>query len=194
MLPPIEIFTDVITRYHEPHRHYHNWDHIQFMLTNFEAIAPELITGHGVMAIIYHDVCYDPTAAKGVNESASAMKFHLDFAEKYTDEFKDNVAQIILGTVDHVPTGRVDFDVVFDLDLLGLGWDQDTFDTNSRNIRQEYAHVTDEQWNIGRTKFFEGMLNRGFIYRTKQFAPFEQAARDNMQREIDAIRAGGREA
>lgn len=188
---PIEFFTDVIDRYHEPHRHYHNWDHIQFMLRNFETIAPELLTGHGIMAIIYHDVCYDPKAAKGVNESASAMKFNSDFSDRYNDEFKENVSQIILGTIDHVPTGRLDFDVVFDLDLLGLGWDKETFDRNSVDIRKEYAHVTDEQWNIGRTAFFEKMLSRGWIYRTKPFAKFEQAARDNMQREINTIRAGG---
>jgi predicted metal-dependent HD superfamily phosphohydrolase len=56
------IINDIFDRLNEPHRFYHNWDnHIEYMFKIAEKLGIELADDL-ILAIIFHDIIYDPLA------------------------------------------------------------------------------------------------------------------------------------
>ena len=55
------IIDDIFNRLNEPHRYYHNWNHIEYMFKIARKLGIEL-TDELVLAIIFHDIIYDPLA------------------------------------------------------------------------------------------------------------------------------------
>ena len=122
---------DVIDQYLEPHRHYHNINHISNMLSNvhvYNLSAVDKIKLH--MAILYHDIVYDPES--NVNEENSALYF------------------------------------------------------TRKLIRKEYHMLSDEDYNVGRSKWIKSMLDKPRIFHTAYciYNGFEEKARTNLQAEL----------
>ena len=67
----VRAFQVLEEKYAEPHRHYHNLNHIGFLLRKFDETGEK--SEEIEMAIWYHDAIYDPKA--GDNEAQSAGFF-----------------------------------------------------------------------------------------------------------------------
>ena len=76
--------------------------------------------------------------------------------------------------------------IICDLDLREFASDRQKF--NAPELRQEFALLSDDEWNKGRTEFIEYMLNKKFIYYTDTYRnTLESQARHNLTVEMETI-------
>jgi len=166
--------------YSEPHRHYHNLDHISsgyqlYRTFHGDMPAPEFF------AWMYHDSIYDPGAPD--NEEHSAELFVMDNAKiGFGTEETDKIVKLILSTK-HIGEKNI----ITDVDLAGLGFKSEVYDECSARIRLEYGDFSDEEWKVGRTKFLTRFLATERLFVTPDFLQFEAPARENMRRELDGL-------
>jgi predicted metal-dependent HD superfamily phosphohydrolase len=172
---------ELVTRYSEPHRHYHNLEHISMLFAT--------AAGHGIrlsvpqmLAIWYHDAIYDPTMKD--NEEKSNQLFLAHHAGTLIKDYTVRVSNIIIDTKYHRSDDH-ESQVILDLDLCGFGYDYDTFKYTTSLIRKEYNHLPEEVWVANRKLFLESMLNRNYIFHTNWGRDYyEIKARKNIEKEL----------
>lgn len=174
----------LIKRYDEPHRHYHNQQHLSDCFKFFDDIRKELenplITE---MAIWFHDCIYNTQCRDNESRSAAvAMAFLLE--AKLVDITKD-VTDFIEATTDHqLRKTRYRNDLAFflDIDLAILGSDSVSYETYEQQIRAEYQWVPEAQYRQARKSVLEQFLQRKPLYYTDHFfEQFETRARQNIE-------------
>lgn len=171
------------TRYTESHRHYHNLRHIESMLFEMDQVSP----GDTAMelAIWYHDVIYDPKARD--NEEQSATFFETGIGHNIDRNLSGNVVRLILATDYARPrSGKPDEDLLRDIDLSILASPVENYAAYTLAVREEYTHVTDEDFLKGRRAVMERFLE-GRIFHTESFAAEESRARENIRAEIASL-------
>jgi len=137
-----DLLMELTRRYTEPHRRYHDLRHIADMLCKGEALK---LSDEQVMAVWFHDAIYDPTSK--TNEADSAVLAVEKLREIGWDEDRIKVVErIVLDTCGHVPSIEESKKVI-DLDLSTLGGSWESYQRNGENTRQEYAQVSDADWN-----------------------------------------------
>ena len=160
--------------YNQPHRHYHNFDHIRDLLRKSDVVHVCFEDTTAVeLAIWFHDSIYDPLSK--FNEDASAQLAH-SCIMKLGDEYKqlaDKVSELIMFTKwsadtfkiesldelkEHYPNASMDYFYLRDMDWSGFGSKWSTFDNNNKNIRYEYSFICDYDYYTNRLKFLE-MIN-----------------------------------
>jgi predicted metal-dependent HD superfamily phosphohydrolase len=185
-------FARILEAYAQPHRHYHNLDHIDWMIgLIFETALgdPVLMTRDISLATWYHDVVYDPR--RGDNEGRSAE----EAAESLSGlgvpvNVTTRVRSLILMTQDHVaPENDPEADLFLDADLGILGADPATYARYADAIRREYSWVNDADFNAGRRKVLLRFLDRKHIYSKHGWhrRHLEERARANLAAEIAQI-------
>ena len=179
-----DLLIELTRRYTEPHRRYHDLRHVADMLCKGATLD---LTEEQLMAIWFHDAVYDPGSKDNEEDSADLAVQKL-IAAGWTIERSQVVAQIIRDTNGHVPSID-ESKKVLDLDLSTLGGSWEDYQRNGRNIREEYASISDEDWNKGRGDWLRGMLDRKQLFWTEWGAPFEEQARKNLQRDLDELQA-----
>lgn len=168
------------SHYSEPHRHYHNLHHIDAML----ACMDHSRQGDPAMelAVWFHDVVYDPKALD--NEAQSACLFQDCLSGSLNADISADVVRLILATDHSNPrSGRLDEDLIRDIDLSILAADPATYLVYCAAIRDEYSHVPDPEFVAGRQAVLVRFLS-GQIYQTDKSSACEAAARRNIQSEI----------
>jgi predicted metal-dependent HD superfamily phosphohydrolase len=74
-----------------------------------------------------------------------------------------------------------------DFDLAILGKPQVAYDTYATQIRQEYIHVPDDKFKIGRPAVLKQLME-GELYFTEEFITnLDERARANIRREIETL-------
>ena len=68
-----------------------------------------------------------------------------------------------------------------------VDYDDAWFDRYERQVRQEYAFVSEPDWRAGRARILRVFLDRPRIFLTPEFAPLEAPARANLERSIEAL-------
>lgn len=193
---PAGILSDLRQRYAEPHRAYHDWAHIEALLTLFEATPPHLHEPRTVLyAILFHDAVYEPT--RGDNEERSADLLRASAAEQLDDEELERAVRLVLATRKHAvpddldPEEQADAAIFLDMDLSILGADEARFDAYEREIRAEYGHVPDDLFVAGRTHILETFAARPRLYLSQWgHDHFEAQARRNIARSLVRLKAG----
>lgn len=181
-------FDQLVSHYREPHRGYHNLDHIADCLHQFDTVrhmAPEPDAIEA--ALWFHDVIYDPRGSD--NEGASAAYAEAALDRLGSDEpFRHEVVRLILLTRHKEAPADLGGQLMVDTDLASLGAPAAVFDENGRNIRQEFAHVDDATYQRSRAQILRSFLARPRIYFTDVFFHrFEEPARANLRRAIAAL-------
>lgn len=182
------VWNQIVNAYSEPHRHYHNLDHIRAMLSAFERSRAQLQDPAAVFtAILFHDFIYDPERKD--NEERSAA-----FAERILKELDHpeaavgKIARWIRVTRYHVPDGDPDLDHLLDFDLEILGAAPDVYRQYTEQIRKEYAVYPDALYRTGRKAAMQHFLEREHIYATPLYRErLEAAARQNISGEIATL-------
>jgi predicted metal-dependent HD superfamily phosphohydrolase len=183
-------FEALVRHYREPHRGYHNLDHIAACLRQFDLVRHLAPDGDALeSAIWFHDVIYDPRGAD--NEAASAAYAMGALARLGAiEEFRQEVARLILLTRHVQPPDDVAGQLLVDIDLSSLGAPPEEFDRNSENIRREFAHVDEATYKRTRAQIMRKFAARRPLYFTDYFKwRFEQPARANLARAIAALEA-----
>ena len=173
---------NLLSRYNEPHRAYHNLTHIVAMLDELELVnstSPAL-----ALAIWFHDAIYKTKATDNEEQSAKLAQKEIRKVGLSATLGKQ-VSDLILLTKHTVtPTDQLAA-LLVDLDLMILGKTQREFDAYETGIRKEYDWVSQADFCAGRSKILQSFLNRPSIYSTKYFwDKYENTARKNLERSI----------
>jgi predicted metal-dependent HD superfamily phosphohydrolase len=174
--------------YAEPHRHYHNQQHIADCLAEFDS-ARQLAKQPGAveLALWFHDAVYDPRAADNEERSAALAKRCLESAGQAG--LVTTVVSLIMATKLHDKNdNEPDVGLMLDVDLSILGQNENRFAEYERGIRSEYAWVPQETFNAKRSEILQRFLNRERIYASDRFfTNYERNAQQNLERSIRAL-------
>jgi len=185
------LFSDIIKRYSEEHRFYHNLNHIAECLEEFDRFRNFLTKPDEVeMALFYHDIIYDVN--KKFNEEASA-KFMSNKLNNIgmNKSFVAGINDLIMNTWKHELGPHPDSGYMVDIDFSSLGAEGDKFILNRENIRKEYqTKFNDKEFLIGTIMFYSNTLQRKRIFLTDPFYElYEAQARENLKKGIELLEA-----
>ena len=172
-----------------PPRAYHTALHAEAVLRQLYAWTDEQPSLPLVAAALYHDVIYD--AARHDNELQSAVFAH-DALTTLGVTTPDIVrtTNLILATRFHQPHLQDRDEVLMvDADLYILGTSAEDYAAYVAAIREEYAHVAEADWRVGRVAVMERFLQREHIYwgDWEGGEQRETAARANIAREVFSL-------
>jgi len=184
----IDFVRELNELYLQSGRFYHNLEHIDNCLAEFDEIKELLDDPKAVeFAIWYHDAIYDAKAKDNELKSAE-LAAGVCNALGLSSDFSSKVFDLILSTKhDFVP---IDFDAKFmvDIDLSIFGQDADKFGKYEQGIRNEYALVEPEAFNVGRSAVLIKFLGRPAIYLTEKFSQkYEAKARENLNESLKKL-------
>lgn len=176
--------------WNETHRRYHTLQHLSELLASFAAVRHHAQRPAEVeLALWFHDAFYDPR--RDDNELLSAQWARASVLQAgLPPDMADRVHGLVMATRHDAASEGTDAQLLVDIDLSILGADPVRFDESDRQIRDEYAHVPDEEFRLGRSRILSGFLARPRLYSTEHFhAALEQRARENLQRALARLTA-----
>jgi predicted metal-dependent HD superfamily phosphohydrolase len=188
----------VLAFYDEPHRAYHDRQHLLEMFDASIALG-ERLSATQCLALLFHDAIYVPGAARGSNEvmSAQLLRVYTSGLDRVT---VDTACALVIDTAEHVARSP-DAELVLDLDLMRLAAPPPEFDRYSSQVFAEQRSliaIADDAaalafFSARRLPFFQHLLDRTWIYCTAAGRRhFEVAARANLKRAIGQVAAAER--
>lgn len=178
--------TDLVARYAEPHRRYHDLTHVRQVVR--DAVA--LTDGPRDRALVAlaawaHDVVYDGRPGDDERASAAWARTNLTAVRLAAPDVA-RVEGLVLATADHTaPPGDRVAQALLDADLAILAAEPDTYERYRQAVRAEYAHVTDDQWRTGRAAVLRSLLAKEPLYLLAHH--WEPAARRNLAAELATL-------
>ena len=177
---------DLLRRYGEPHRRYHDVRHLTEVLDAVDDLAAHAVDLDAVrLAVWFHDAVYDVRAPAGSSEDASA-----DLAASVLTALGhpgvDAVVRLVRLTATHDPAvDDADGQVMCDADLRVLAADGARYAEYARDVRAEYAHVPDADFAAGRAAVMGALLAHDRLYTTATFHErWEARGRANVTAEL----------
>jgi predicted metal-dependent HD superfamily phosphohydrolase len=179
-------------QYTEAHRAYHGLTHIQALLELSHAYEARLTDPAAVdLAIIFHDIIYDPRSK--TNEEDSAALFTTLFTGLIEPAMVEKVTHYIIETKRHAVLDSTDEDLklFIDLDMSILGVPRDEYIVYAQQVRKEYEFVPEADYCRGRTAVLQSFLAGGDIYATTEGKRrWEAQARENIAWECGILSSG----
>ncbi|NNM46831.1 HD domain-containing protein [Knoellia koreensis] len=185
---------DLLRRWTEPHRRYHTTTHLVEVFWALEDLEQAGVVDTrdaalGRLVGWFHDAVYDPAAALGDNETASAALASRDLhALGLKDSDVETVRDLILATERHdlAPDGLAT--AFHDADLWILSAPPERYAAYTEQVREEYAAVPDDAFRAGRAAILRPFLDRDTIYATDLARDtWESQARANLAAELTAL-------
>jgi predicted metal-dependent HD superfamily phosphohydrolase len=175
---------DLLQRWSEPWRHYHDVEHLAEVLTALDELARPAPTTVR-LAAWFHDAIYDPRAGDNEERSAELATATLPAAGIAADEVSE-VVRLVRLTATHDPAADdADGKLLCDADLAILGATPSRYERYVAAVRAEYAHVPDAEFRAGRDRILRGFADRVRIYSTDAARDrWESAARRNLRAEL----------
>ncbi|TDD59807.1 hypothetical protein E1263_13590 [Kribbella antibiotica] len=180
---------DLLARYAEQHRHYHDQRHLTEVLRTVDELSAHTDDADTVrLAAWFHDAIYDPQADSGENEEVSAQLAELELAAYGVDAAKvEEVGRLVRLTAKHdCAPDDANGSVLCDADLRILSMPAERYDEYAAGIRQEYAHIDDRDFARGRMSFLQGLAETDLYATSQGHDSWERAARSNIDRELDS--------
>lgn len=185
-----EVAAELWNRMSGVERRYHSPMH----LLGIFAIAAEMdapLSTADRLALWFHDAVLDVTAPAGTSEEASAL-----WLESIGERLRlapaplRRAAASVRWTARHLDrTAPEEHGLVMDLDLANLAATPEVFAHQSAAVEEELQHLPLSQRRRVSLGFYEALMARPAVFRTAWFAPHEAAARMNLGRAIDVLRA-----
>lgn len=188
-----EAAADLVARYAEPHRRYHNTAHVLAVLCDATLLADELaLSAHDraivTLAACAHDVHYDGKSGEDERRSAEWAGTWLRRAGISGTDVSE-VERLVLATIDHVaaPTDLA-AQILFDADLAILAAEPEDYERYRRAVRAEYVSVSDDAWRTGRAAVLTGLAARDPLFHTAPARKhWEQRAKANLATELSSL-------
>lgn len=181
---PTGVLEQLLAKYAEPHRAYHNLSHVLDCLNHAASVRAQLEHPHCVeLALWFHDVIYEPRA--GDNEERSAAFAVEALRAAVGPEVLQHVEELILATRHPSRPTAADARYMVDIDLAILGAPPAAFDAYEAAIRREYRWVPAPLYRRKRKQVLQSFLELDRIYLTEHFGRrLEEQARVNLQHSI----------
>jgi len=205
-----EAGVDLLTRWREPHRRYHDLNHLDAVLTALDLLTGgpttdenppgENVTGENVTSPVvvarlsawFHDAVY--AGRPGQDEAASAdlavaVLTRLGMPRAVVTE----VDRLVRMTADHAdrPAGATEDRagaLLSDADLAILAAPEADYRRYTQAVRAEYAHVSDADFRRGRAAVLQRLLAAEPLYRTETGRRlWQDAARANLRAELGLL-------
>lgn len=101
-----------------------------------------------------------------------------------------HISAMVVQADRHAPrSDDSDAKVLIDADLATLGAEPQRYAAYRRSIRQEYAHVEDEEYLETRIAILRKLMARGRIFVSPMGQQWEEAARENISAELEMLTA-----
>jgi predicted metal-dependent HD superfamily phosphohydrolase len=186
-----ELGRELIARYAEPHRRYHDGVHLASVLIAVDELADEADEVEAVqLAAWFHDAVYDVRAQD--NEERSARLAETELMRVGVEPARvAKVARLVRLTSTHAagPDDR-DGAALCDADLSILGASEAEYAAYAAAVREEYAHVADADFRSGRAAILRQLLSLPRLFATERgHDRWEAPARRNVEREIAELTA-----
>ena len=182
---PPGLLSTLIARYSEPHRAYHNLEHIEEC---FEALAPAAHLAEYLaevhLGLWFHDAIYDPRRKDNEQASADLARESVVHAGLEQDSAR-RIHELIIATRHIAAAELADARLVADVDLAILAAPAPRFLEYQAQIHHEYSWMPRDEFQRSRTMILKRFLERPAIYQTEWFAErLEKRARANIAREL----------
>jgi predicted metal-dependent HD superfamily phosphohydrolase len=177
---------ELIRRYEEPHRRYHNAEHLAQVLDRIDELAGEADDADAVrIAAWFHDAVYQPLRTDNEERSAVLAERMLADTDLPAGTVTE-VARLVRMTAGHDPgPGDRNGAVLNDADLAILAADPDRYAAYAAAVREEYAAIPDESFRHGRADVLRALLDAPALFRTESGRErWEAAARHNLETEL----------
>lgn len=184
-----DLLGDVLAAYDEPTRRYHDRRHLTEVLDRIEELREEGERFDALtvtLAAFFHDAVYDgerDAEERSATWAEDALGAHLG-ADAVAE-----VARLVRLTETHDPaaddhSGRV----LSDADLAILAAPAERYAEYVATVREEYQHLSDEEFRVGRAQVLERLLEKDSLFSTP-FAriSWEAAARANISAEMETL-------
>lgn len=157
------IGSELLTRWAEPHRHYHARTHLLGILEAIETLSSEPPRSV-LLAAWFHDAVYRGEA--GRDEAASVALAGRLLRGRISEAERLEVQRLVELTAEHQPD-PADFHgaLLCDADLAILGSDPQSYADYLHAVRRDYAHVSDTDFLTGRAVVVERLLALDPLYR-----------------------------
>lgn len=180
-----DVAEELLDRYGEPHRHYHDRRHLVHVLDRVEEFAAGRHDHFTVsLAAWFHDAVYAIPPREISNEEASArLAIRTLVRCGLEQEEIGEVARLVRLTQTHRPVGSdPDGELLCDADLAILAAEPEQYARYVADIRREYAGLDDEQFDRGRLEVLTRFGGRP-VFRTTAARRLEKAAQHNLRQE-----------
>jgi predicted metal-dependent HD superfamily phosphohydrolase len=174
-------FDNLVSRYSEKHRAYHNLTHINRCLKEFDGVSGRLTNPALVEASIwYHDAIYNTRSDRNEEDSALLAKRDLAALGINTDAV-NIIHQLILSTKHNDKPDDPDARYLIDMDISILGASTNAFQKYEHDIREEYKWVPIRLYRKMRSEILQSFITKKTIYYTEFFRhKYEHQARINI--------------
>ncbi len=179
-----EIGADLLRRWQEPHRHYHDLRHLAESLAALAAFGCDDLAAR--LAIWFHDAVLE---LRGDDEQRSAALAATALAAAgYPSSLVTDVERLVLVTASHRPTGSDPRAcAVSDADLWILGAPPRRYSASVADLRLEYAEISDPDWILQRRLRLAARLATPIYHSRAAKTELTHRARQNLQRELRAL-------
>jgi predicted metal-dependent HD superfamily phosphohydrolase len=180
------LFLDLLDRWGEEHRRYHGRTHLLAVLEALDLLSePGRPPRAVVLSAWFHDAVYRGIAGQDEEESARLAEDRLRHAGLPAAEV-DEVARLVRLTADHRPEpGDDDGALLSDADLSVLGGEPAAYARYLADVRQDFAHIGDQDFAAGRAAVVRGLLDLDPLFHTGRARElWLEAAHRNLRGEL----------
>lgn len=169
----------------EAQRIYHTLQHLRECLHRFETCIDLAERPAEVeTALWFHDAVYDVRRSDNEQRSADWAR-DAALASGAPADVAGRIHSLVMATRHSSRPIGADEQLLVDIDLAILAADQERFAEYERQIRREYAHVGEPEFQAKRRAILAGFLARDRLYGTPRLRDeLEQRARANLSRAI----------
>jgi predicted metal-dependent HD superfamily phosphohydrolase len=176
---------DLVAAYSAPNRHYHNLAHVEDCLGALAGVGDLSAADREILteAIWWHDVVYDPTRSDNEELSARLAEQHV------AADIRAEVGRLIRLTKAHQvePDDRLGA-VLISIDLSILGAAPPRYDAYAAAIRNEFVHVPEDDYRVGRSRVLNRFATQPVIFPDAALARnYDRQARENLARELASL-------
>ena len=184
-----ELGRRLLSRWEEPHRHYHNERHLSEVLARVDLLADAADDLTAVrLAAWFHDAVHEGRPDDEVRSAALAVVELRDAA--VDPQLIASVARLVEMTRTHDPDDA-DGRVLSDADLWVLAAPPARYDEYLAHCRAEYAHLPVEVFRQGRAEVLSALLRRPRLFHTDLAVErWEGLARQRLSTELVALSEG----
>lgn len=182
-----QYWAELCDYYLQPCRYYHNLAHIQSLVKLIEKYQAHILNPQALFfAAFYHDIIYDVTRSD--NEVKSAELAEKRLKELHVDKQAAALAaDIIRHTARHQKTGNFDINLFLDFDRSILSAPPEEYQQYATLVRKEFGIFSNNIYTSARAKMIAQYLEAPEIYYTAVMKVHEQAARRNLQNELENL-------
>jgi predicted metal-dependent HD superfamily phosphohydrolase len=163
------LFLDLLDRWGEEHRRYHARTHLLAVLEALDLLTEPAAPPRTVLlAAWFHDAVYRGIAGQDEEESARLAEDLLPKTGLPGPDV-DEVARLVRMTADHRPEPGDDAGALLsDADLSVLGGDPASYARYVAAVRQDFAHIGDEDFAAGRAAVVRALLELDPLFHTSR--------------------------